>query len=353
MNSLNATTSQAISAQSAALAQAIVERQYGLEPGAWQTFGASGRQKSVRDAGYHLAYLSEAIAADEPALFADYIAWVKALFAGLNFSPDVVAKTLDATQVIAHRQLSPEAAALIDEYLAIGIMRLAEAPYAPPLFLNENLPLGGLAKDYLDTLLRGERQTASKLILDAVARGETVKDIYLHVFQRSQYEIGRQWQINQISVAQEHFCSAATQMIMSQLYSHIFSTERANRRMVATCVGSELHEIGMRMVADFFEMAGWDTYYLGANMPVQGVLRALEERRAHVLCISATITYHISEVADLIAQVRAADVGKRVKILVGGYPFRVSENLWKTIGADGYGRDAQRAIDVANQLVSL
>ncbi len=351
MNNLNHPTSQAIRSQSDALAQAIVERQYGLQPGTWQAFGASGHQKSLRDAGYHLAYLSEAIANDAPVLFADYIIWVKALFVGLNFPSDVVAKTLDATLIVVREQLAPEMAALIEEYLAVGLERLRDAPAVPPLFVNGNLPLGGLAKDYLDALLGGERQIASRLILDAVARGVVVKDIYLHVFQRVQYEIGRLWQINRISVAQEHFCTAATQLIMSQLYPHIFRTERAHRCMVATCVGGELHEIGVRMVADFFEMAGWDTYYLGANTPTGGILRTLDERRAQVLCISATITFHVSDVADLIAQVRASDVGKRVKILVGGYPFNISETLWQSIHADGYGRDAQHAIAVANELI--
>ena len=45
--------------------------------------------------------------------------------------------------------------------------------------------------------------------------------------------------------------------------------------MVATCIGGELHEIGIRMVADFFEMEGWDTYYLGANTPADAVVAEL------------------------------------------------------------------------------
>jgi len=352
MKSLNYLTSQTIRTQGESLAQAIVEGQYSMQSGTWQTFSANGHSKSLRDAGYHLAYLSEAIAGDSPLLFADYMAWVKALFAGLNFSPDAAAKILEATQAVIHDRLTPEMSALVNEYIAVGLAQLNDAPNEPPLFLGENLPLGGLARDYLDALLRGDRQSASRLILDAVARDVNVKDIYLHVFQRVQYEIGRLWQTNRISVAQEHFCTAATQLIMSQLYPYIFRTERVNRCMVATCVGGELHEIGVRMVADFFEMAGWDTYYLGANTPTESIIRTLDERRAHVLGISATITFHVSEVADLIAQVRASDAGRNVKILVGGYPFNISETLWKSVNADGFGHDAQHAIEVANKLVS-
>ena len=157
--------------------------------------------------------------------------------------------------------------------------------------------------------------------------------------------------MNQVSVAQEHYCTAATQLIMSQLYPHIFATERIGRRLVATCVGGELHEIGIRMVADFFEMEGWDTYYLGANTPTESVVQTVVERSADILGVSATIAFHTSAVADLIANVRASEVGD-VKILVGGYPFNIAPDLWRQVGADGCARDAQEAVELANRLVA-
>jgi methylmalonyl-CoA mutase cobalamin-binding domain/chain len=120
--------------------------------------------------------------------------------------------------------------------------------------------------------------------------------------------------------------------------------------MVVTCVGGELHEIGARMVADFFEMDGWDTYFLGANTPLEGVLRAIAERDAEVLAISATMTFHIDKVSSLIAEVRRAGLDARTKILVGGYPFNISPNLWQSVGADAYALDAQQALSAAEGL---
>ncbi|HEY5309978.1 MAG TPA: cobalamin B12-binding domain-containing protein, partial [Casimicrobiaceae bacterium] len=52
-------------------------------------------------------------------------------------------------------------------------------------------------------------------------------------------------------------------------------------------VSGDLHELGARMVADFFEMEGWDSYYTGANTPTGGVVQAIVERRPDVLAISA------------------------------------------------------------------
>ncbi len=219
-------------------------------------------------------------------------------------------------------------------------------------FIDGKEPLAALARQYLETLLRGERRVASKLILDTVRDGVTVQDIYLSVFQPCQHEIGRLWQTNQVSVAQEHYCTAATQLIMSQLYPHIFATEKTGRSLVATCVGGELHEIGVRMVADFFEMDGWDTYYLGANSPANGLLETIESQQADLLAISATMTFSINAITDLIAHVRASDAGKEVRILVGGRPFNIATDLWQRVGADGCAPNAQTAIVAADRLLA-
>jgi MerR family transcriptional regulator, light-induced transcriptional regulator len=135
-------------------------------------------------------------------------------------------------------------------------------------------------------------------------------------------------------------------LIMSQLYPRFFSARRNSRRLVSTSVGGDLHEIGMRMVSDFFEMEGWDTFYLGANTPTSGTLQQAAERTPHVLAISATMSFHLHIVAELIAATRSA--GNPPFILVGGAPFNSVPGLWKDVGADGYAPDADGAISLAN-----
>lgn len=218
--------------------------------------------------------------------------------------------------------------------------------------MTSSSPLTDPAQSYLAALLNTDRAQATNVIMDAVARGVSIKTIYLDIFQAALHEIGRLWQTNHISVAQEHYCTAATQMIMAQLYPHIFNTKRVGRRMIATCVSGELHEIGIRMVADFFEMEGWDTYYVGANMPIRDIISIMEAQEVHLLCISATMQSSLVAAADIIEAVRASEVGQPVKILVGGSAFLQREDLWVKIGADGFGRNADDALRLAALLVN-
>jgi methanogenic corrinoid protein MtbC1 len=351
MNTLNQTLCQTIESQKEELAKRIVNEQWQRNPQFQVRYGEAGHAKCVQDVKYNLAYLSQAIGSNSPLLFTSYIDWVKVLFKGLNIPTRELAESLEITGNLLQKRSSSENAAIVKNFIDAGLDHLASAPEVVSCFLDDTQPLSALAHQYLDTLRLGERSNASHLILNAVAQGVSVKDIYLRVFQPCQYEIGRLWQINQISVAQEHYCTAVTQLIMSQLYSNIFNIPKNGHRLVAVCVGNELHEIGLRMVADFFEMEGWDTYYLGSNSPTSSIVRTLAERKAEVLAISATMTFHVKLVADLIDQVRTADPSRQIIILTGGYPFNIEPELWRQVGADGYASNADQALITVNALM--
>jgi methanogenic corrinoid protein MtbC1 len=337
---------------SPSLAEEMVNRQYALAPEVWARYGEEGRRKSIRDAQYHLSYLAEALAAATPALFVEYVRWARALFAGLNLPQDTLRETLGCMrETLASAPLPQELRLEALRYVDEARAELETTTEPPRSHIEEAAHLSELTKAYLDALLAGQRHVAHRLVLEALEGGTPVRDLYLHLFQPAQREVGRLWLLNRVSVAQEHYCTAATQMIMSQLYPRIFATERVGRRFVGASVGGELHEIGVRMVADFFEMEGWDTYYLGANTPLESIVRAVEERKADVLGISATMTYHVEGAATIIDAVRASPVGERVKILVGGYPFNLASDLWKRVGADGYAPDAPSAVALANRLL--
>lgn len=341
---------RAVAAHAEAIARLATDRQFATDSTLLERFGERGRAKCTEDALRHLSYVGSSASTGSDALFADYVGWAKILLARLGLGADDLTRNLiavrDATREVLPPEHGSEAARIID----VGLARLPTAPETPPSFLAGDQPHAELARQYLALLLAGDRRDASNLVLDAVRAGVGIRDVYLHVFQRSQYEIGRLWQMNEISVAEEHFCTAATQLIMSQLYPQIFATTRKNRRLVAACVGGDLHEIGVRMVADFFELDGWDTFYLGANTPLAGIVLTAQTNRADVVALSATMSFHVPTLAEVVTALKAV-MPRPPKILVGGYPFRVETELWRRVGAHGYAADALGAVAEAHRLL--
>jgi methylmalonyl-CoA mutase cobalamin-binding domain/chain len=330
--------------QRAALVERAVDRTYARRPELAQRYGAAGREHCRRDTAFHVDYLVEAVASGAPALFGDYVAWAKAMLAARGIPEGDLALNLECLREALGEVLPPDLAEKLGGAVDAALRDLPGNPEGLDLGIGAHEPHGTLAREYLEALLRADQRAASALVLAAVDAGATVHDVYLHVFQRTQHEIGRLWQANRISVAQEHYCTAATQLVMAQLYPRIFSGDRKGKSLAIACVSGDLHEIGARMVADFFEMAGWDSHYFGASTPAAGVVQFAVEHRPDVVGISATLAPHIGAVADLVRALRAADSEGRTRILVGGRPFNIAPDLWREVGADADAADAASPI---------
>jgi methanogenic corrinoid protein MtbC1 len=189
------------------------------------------------------------------------------------------------------------------------------------------------------------------MIIDAATAGVPVRSLYLEVFQPVLREVGRRWQENDLNVAEEHTITAVVQLAMAHLYPHVFGAPRTGRGCVVCAASGDLHEIGARMVADFLEMAGWDTTYLGGNTPTPDLLRVIERRGVPLLCVSVSLATHLRTAAELIGALRREPLGAQVRVLAGGRPFVLCPRLWRTIGADGSGEDAAAAVVAAEALV--
>ncbi|WP_249900846.1 cobalamin-dependent protein [Paenibacillus sp. PK3_47] len=334
------------------LAEEVTLRQYKRQPELMDRFGPSGKARTRQDSLYHLRYLAESVSLASPLLFINYIIWLKVLLAQYKITAEDLRVNLDLMKEAISIELPSPEKEMILSYLDMGMYHVLEEVSLAP-FLQPEKPYFREADQYLKLLLDGERRRASDLIVELLDSGVPIQEIYLHIFQDSQYEIGRLWQTGKITVAQEHYCTACTQSIISQLYPRWIRAQTGGRRMVAVGVGGELHEIGLRMLADFFEMEGWNTYYLGSNMPSESLIRYLKEEPADLLAVSVTMTFHVSEAQRLIAAIRKNSELDGLNIMVGGMPFNIDAELWKKVGADGYAPDAKRALEIAEQLVPI
>ncbi|MGM0502268.1 MAG: cobalamin-dependent protein [Bacillota bacterium] len=307
--------------------------------------------ESLPGVNEYINYLAETSRVNSKELFADYINWAAELIKNRSYSIVEIKKDLKTLTKVLKEELSIEQVNILEDYINQALQELSAGPKSTGSFLKEDNPYFDLATDYLNLLLDANREAAYQLINDAVENGAAVKDIYLHVFEKVQKEIGRLWQVNEINVATEHYCTSLTQLIMARLYPHILNFKEGDYTAVTTCVGNELHELGIRMIADLLEVEGWDTYHLGANTPNSDIIDTVIDKEADLVCISVTMGAHMEETLKLIEGLKNNEK-LEAKIMVGGYPFNVKPKLWKEIGADGYASNAQQAVQIAQDLLS-
>src|SRR6202050_1144537 len=155
------------------LAREMVERHWKLRPDLEERYGEKGRIKCLEDARYHLRYLSEAVAAREPALFVHYVTWAKTMLVARYIPVEDLVANLEVMLDVLRKQLPMSMQIPAVDYVksAIGSLTLANDN---PSFLNPAQPLADLAQRYLSALLRYDRHSASTLILKAVENKDSI-----------------------------------------------------------------------------------------------------------------------------------------------------------------------------------
>lgn len=347
---------RSIEGVSKALAEWTISAQFDADSTLAHRYGEGSRRRWVADTQARIGHLAQALAVRSPELFADSVLWMRQAFVARGSSAsDLVLNLKSLRDVIAAElpTVVTEAAVPCVEKALAALQEMNSHDDAQSLtsHLDQQSPHAHLAAGFVEALVAGQGETAQRLILNAAEAGTNVSELYLHVLRPAMSEIGRRWQMDEIGVAEEHFATAVTQMVMSQLRRHFRRSPPRDLRMLASAAAGDLHEIGVRMVADLFEIDGWEAMYLGANMPFPDLLTTIIERDVRIAAISASSVVHLVALGEAIEAIRAAPGCERVRVLVGGPPFNRVPTLWKEIGADGSARDAVEAVALGNRLV--
>ena len=210
--------------------------------------------------------------------------------------------------------------------------------------------LNPFTRRYLEAQLRGDRAAALRVIVDnAVSAAATVPDLYLYVIQPAQYEIGRLWEESRISVAEEHIASAITRFVISCLVHYSPRAYRNGKKALFGCVEGEHHDIGPLICSDFFEMAGFETRFVGADVPTRCLLHAIERERPDLVGLSVSLPHNLKALGRAAAEVRRA-FGAQVTLAAGGLAVQAIPSFSQDLGIVSLGSDALSAAEDAIRL---
>lgn len=160
--------------------------------------------------------------------------------------------------------------------------------------LGNRPELDELSRSYLAAQLAGDRREAVRLLMEeGIGRGNSVLDLHLRVIQQAQREIGRLWEQNTITVAQEHQATAVSQLALAHLYQQSIRHPPVGKSVLIGCVEGELHDVGARICADVLDLHGFDVRFLGANVPTEGLISFVEHTRPHLVALSVTLPTHL------------------------------------------------------------
>jgi 5-methyltetrahydrofolate--homocysteine methyltransferase len=120
-------------------------------------------------------------------------------------------------------------------------------------------------------------------------------------------------------------------------------------RVVIGTVEGDIHDIGKNLVAVMLKASGFEVIDLGVDVPPEKFVDAVKQYKPDIVGMSSLLTSTMINMKRVIEALEKENLRKKIKIIIGGAP--TTEKFAKEIGADAYGENAVKAIEICKKLV--
>ncbi len=208
-------------------------------------------------------------------------------------------------------------------------------------------------EDHVETvrkaIIEGRHREIEQLVQKAVEDGVDLHRLIQEGMIQAMDVVGRKFADGIIFVP-EMLVSAVTMKKGLELVKPFLKGDgKSSGRVVMATVRGDLHDIGKNLVIMMLEGAGFQVTDLGVDTDVESLVQKVRELNPHILGLSALLTTTMPEMARVIQALEEVGLRDKVKVMVGGAP--VDQKFATQIGADGYGKDAAEAVELARRLV--
>jgi len=211
--------------------------------------------------------------------------------------------------------------------------------------------------EQLEQYLENEnKEEAVNYILSKLQMKEIdVTDLYSFVLTPVLNNMKCKLEDKRICIWKEHVRTAIVRTIVECSYPYVIEKRNAMQHKkkgtaAILCPPDEYHDLGARMVADFFTIAGYDAIFVGSSVPYQDFYHAVHVIRPSVVAISVSNYYNLVAAKRMIEELKKA-LDYPLRIVVGGYAFHDDPNKVKAVNADYYTKSFDDILKLADREV--
>jgi len=207
-----------------------------------------------------------------------------------------------------------------------------------------------ILKKISESLNAGEREDAVEAVQKALDQGLVVAEI-LETIREGMDEVGEKYRRGEYFLPELVLGGKAAETALAILVPRMGSKGGASfvGTVVLGTVEGDIHDLGKTIVYAMLSGAGFKVYDIGIDVPAAKFAEKAIEVKADIVAASALLSTTVPRLKDIEDALVKAGIRKKVKTMVGG--AAVTEQYAKSIGADGYGKDAYDAVVLAKKFV--
>lgn len=200
--------------------------------------------------------------------------------------------------------------------------------------------MGSFYEEFIYHLERGEKEKCVVMSLQQVDEGKmNIKELYTDVLAPALNSICNENQEQKIGIWEEHFRSSVVRTIIESCFPYVIKErdirgyKRKESKVVILCPEGEHHDMGARMAADFFTLAGYESIFIGSSTPKNEFITMVDTLKPQYIALSVISYYNLVSAKKTIESIRNK-YGNSIKIFAGGHALSRNPASVSEIGAD-------------------
>ena len=243
----------------------------------------------------------------------DEFSWFVSTASARGFKKDYFEKMLDAWQAALHGILEPmkvrELAAL-PSFLARNLDHFLRMPQISDEIEAEP------QKHLIRLLLEKNRRDAAESAISLAKDYASPERLFQYLLAPVLHHIGRLWQLNKLSAADEHAAFEICRYIVFRFCDSLPREPKRSVKAFVGCVTGEEHSLAAEMTAEMLNLKGWTVFFSGRSAPLEEIVRSARQFQPDAVFLSVSLIPNLPSAKDLIMALRSSLAGAR--IILGG-----------------------------------
>ncbi len=201
--------------------------------------------------------------------------------------------------------------------------------------------MGNIVEKFKEALLSTDEEKAGEIMVEAggtLQSGAFLEEILVPALD----DIGAGWEQGEYALSQVYMSGRICETIVDKLIPGE-SGERKEEPKMALVLLNDYHALGKRIVYSTLRAGGYNVADYG-RMQADELLEKLEEEDLELILISVLMYSSALQVKQVVEALSKSN--PKIRVAVGGAPFRLDRQLWQEVGAHAVGYTATDVLEI-------
>ena len=186
-------------------------------------------------------------------------------------------------------------------------------------------------------------------------RGLSLETIFLDLLSPAARALGVRWERDEIDFVAVTAALSRIHQVVRELSALIPGrtlrpSGAAAPRILLAATPGEQHNLGVLMVAEFFQRQGWEVLHM-PSPSLEQLVRAAEETAFDMIGLSLGGEARLNTLISTLEALRSVSKNPDVGMMVGGALFALQPDIARRVPADAVAHDAASAVHLASALL--